>query len=91
MRDLGVENVITDTSVSAHTSIDCRGLTVKDQRRIIVHYTAEMVHQVLSAPNVNPLGVTTKTELVENPMQGYPRIRVTATAPICYDSIISAV
>jgi hypothetical protein len=79
--DGGIESMVADTHVTASSDINSQGLTAADQRRIIVHYTAEMVHQVLSMPGTNPLGVVTTVELVEDASKGHPRIRVAATAP----------
>lgn len=81
MKDLGIESMLPETHLTSSADIDCRGLTASDQRRLIVHYTAEMVHQVLQQSGANPLGVVVTTELIEDPSRGAPKIRVAATAP----------
>lgn len=81
MSDLSVESMLPDTHLTAATEIDCRGLTPSDQRRIVVHTSADMVHQVLAMRGTNPLGLVVTTELVEDASRGWPRIRVAASAP----------
>lgn len=81
MQEISVESMLPDTRLTATTDINSQGLTVADQRRMIVHYAAEMVHQVLTMGGANPLGLIVTTELVEDPTKGAPRIRVSASTP----------
>lgn len=69
----------TLTSVWERQSILNDGLNHRDRKRMLVLVIAEMADKVLSAPGVEPEGLT--VTIIAKEIDGLPNLEVVASAP----------
>jgi len=80
--DLTVENMFSTATSSVEYMVPGFMLTGIDRKRMIEHAVCDTVHQLISAPGVNPIGLTVTVSLIPPIQEGStPNMLVKASAP----------